>query len=66
MESGQIVKLRVYDGEASLVIVHKTDTHVNVCTPEEYEAAKRENREPVLVGFPLTDIIEETKELATG
>lgn len=59
MQPGDMVRMRVYGGESVLVVVQLTDTHANVCTPEEYEKAKREGREPILVGFPITDIIEE-------
>ena len=59
MKSGEIVKMRIYGGESILVVVEATDTHVNVCTRQEFEKAKREKRQPVLVGFPKKDIIEE-------
>jgi hypothetical protein len=59
MELGQMVKLKVYGGgEAVLMLVQKNDTHINVCKREELEAAKRERRQPLLVGFPITDVIE--------
>jgi hypothetical protein len=63
MQQFELVKLRIYGGgEALLVAFGFNDTHVNVCTQKELEAAKKENREPVLVGFPITDIIEKRTE----
>jgi len=59
MEVGRMVKMRIYGGESVLMVVQTTETHVNVCTRREYEKAKKENRAPLLVGFPKTEIIEE-------
>jgi hypothetical protein len=57
MQIGQTVKMKVYGGEANLVIVQENDTHVNVCREEELERAKKENRQPIMVGFKKSDII---------
>jgi hypothetical protein len=35
---------------------------VIVTTKEEYEAAAREQREPICIGFPLADVIEVVKK----
>lgn len=57
MKAGQSVKVKVYGGEAVVIVVEADDWHVNVCKMEEFEAAKRERRQPTMVGFPITDVI---------
>jgi len=57
MKPGQLVRLKVYGGEAVVMIVDANDLHVAVCKREEFEAAQREGRRPTSVGFPINDII---------
>jgi hypothetical protein len=60
MKPGQIVKLRAYGGEELLRRVIRQDNGLLVvCSPEEYEKAHREKREPVGVGFRTKDVIDE-------
>jgi len=59
MKVGQKVRIKIYEGELVLVVAELNDDHVNVCTPEEFEKAKKDGRKPRLVGFPVTDIISE-------
>ena len=54
-----MVKMKTYDGEAVLMVVTLDSEHVNVCTTSEFKKAKREKRQPTLVGFSIKDVIEE-------
>jgi len=59
MQPGQMVRMKTYDGEAVLIVVTLDSEHVNVCTRDEFNKAKKEKREPTLVGFSVKDVIEE-------
>ncbi len=59
MKAGQMIKVKTYDGEAVVILVEMNDTHVNVCKKEEFEAAKKERRPPIIVGFRKTEVIGE-------
>ncbi|GAI52997.1 unnamed protein product [marine sediment metagenome] len=63
MKSGQMIKVRGYGGKELIrrVVQLKKDI-VEICSPEEYEAAHSEGREPVTVGFHITDVIDENIE----
>jgi hypothetical protein len=57
------VKIRAYK---NLVVVRRLlevrgQTAV-ISTDEECEAAAREKREPICIGFPLADVIEKLKD----
>lgn len=53
------VRLRAYGGEIiERVLLAVERGTVVVCRKEEYEAAERERREPVVIGFPLSDVVE--------
>jgi hypothetical protein len=55
---GQTVKVRVFGGEeADLIVVQENSTHVNVCTQKELAKAKKEKRQPMLVGFQIGYVI---------
>ena len=59
MQPGDTVYLRAYGGEViARRVVMVGETYVAVCRDEEYESATREGRAPVMVGFPLTDMVE--------
>ncbi|HEX9897338.1 MAG TPA: hypothetical protein VGA85_06745 [Dehalococcoidales bacterium] len=65
MKTGQLVRLKVYGGEAVVMIVDANDVHVAVCKREEFEAAQREGRQPISVGFPVTDVIGLVSDTST-
>ena len=52
MQAGQVVQLQAYGSKTlqRVVVAEEGDT-VYVCLEKEFEAAKRENREPKSVGF---------------
>jgi hypothetical protein len=59
MNEGSTVKLRAYGGEIiERRIVAVRGNTVAVCKDEEYQAAQREGREPLSVGFPLSAVVE--------
>jgi hypothetical protein len=61
MKPGQMIKLRAYGNEVITRRLVRLDKDiVIVCQPEEYEAARLERREPVCVGFHVTDVINES------
>jgi hypothetical protein len=58
MKPGQMIKLRAYGNEViTRQLVRLDKETVVVCRSEEYEAAIRENREPVSVGFNIRDVV---------
>jgi hypothetical protein len=65
MKPGQMIKLRAYGNEViTRQLVRLNDETVVVCRPEEYEAALREKREPVSVGFHIRDVVLPRNEQA--
>jgi len=59
MKPGQMVKLRAFGGkELVRRVVRLEKDMVVVCSPEEYETARSQGREPTVVGFHITDIID--------
>lgn len=65
MEIGQLVKLRAYSNKELLRrVVRLEEDIIIVCSPEEYEAARRQGREPTAVGFHITDVIGQDAEHA--
>ena len=66
MKAGQMIRLRAYGGQELVRrIVQVNRTHVAVCTESEFVSAQRERREPLTVGFPVTDVLEVVKSDAT-
>jgi hypothetical protein len=58
MKPGQMIKLRAYGNEViTRQLVRLDKETVVVCRSEEYEAALREKREPVSVGFNIRDVV---------
>ncbi len=58
MKPGQMIKLRAYGNEViTRQLVRLDKETVVVCRSEEYEAAVREKREPVSVGFNIRDVV---------
>lgn len=58
MKPGQMIKLKAYGNEIITRRLVRLDKDiVIVCKPEEYEAALREKREPVSVGFHTKDVM---------
>jgi hypothetical protein len=63
MKIGQMIKLRGYGGEELVRCVVRLEKDiVVVCQPEEYETARSEGREPISVGFHVTDVIDENSD----
>ncbi len=60
MRVGQMVKLRAY-GEKELMfkVVRQNKNTLVVCSPEEYELAQVQKREPKCVGFHIKYLLEE-------
>ena len=61
MEHGDMVKLSAYEGMIERKVVEVRGDVVLVCREPEYHAARRGGRAPVVVGFPLDDVIEVTE-----
>ena len=60
-EYGEIVKVQTFmDGIVERRVVGGAKGTVHLCNESEFEQAKQENRDPVAVGFPASDIIERT------
>lgn len=63
MKRGQIVSVRLYGGSVvpRRVLVDRGAVVV-ICPEDEYQAASREEREPVGLGFPRQDVIDTAEE----
>jgi hypothetical protein len=56
---GTIVKVRAYGGRIlTRRCVGVKGERILICNEEEYQNAKRENRQPECVGFSLVDILD--------
>ncbi|MCH7654360.1 MAG: hypothetical protein IIC95_00020 [Chloroflexi bacterium] len=67
MQTGDQVALRAYGGETLVRrVVAVGERTVLVCSEEEYLQAKAEMREPVSVGFPMTEVIDVVLPSAHG
>ena len=59
MKRGDWVRVRVYGDEiVTRRVVEIDGDMIAICRDEEYQAARRERREPVTVGFWIEDIVE--------
>ena len=59
MVRGDVIKLRAYGGEILIRrVVAIEDGIVFVSKEEEFEAANKESREPVAVGFHIGDVLK--------
>jgi len=58
MREGDLVRVRAYGGEQVMrrLVAVRGDILL-ICRDEEYEAAQREGRQPLCVGFHKEDII---------
>jgi alpha-D-ribose 1-methylphosphonate 5-phosphate C-P lyase len=54
---GQAVRLSSAQGEVDRVVVEDRGDVVFVCREDEYEAAQKEGRQPIMVGFKRHDIV---------
>jgi hypothetical protein len=57
-QPGELVRVKAFGGKElirRLVAVQRGTALI--CNDEEYQAAKKENREPDCVGFRVTDVI---------
>lgn len=61
LESGETLKVKTFDrGVVNRRLVRLSGDIAEVTTAEEWEAAERENRAPVCVGFPIRDVTPNT------
>lgn len=66
-EFGEIVKVRTFiDGIVERRVVGGVDATVFLCDESEFQSARKGNREPVAIGFPVADVIldDEKKKAA--
>jgi len=60
IQRGDMVRVKAYGGKViARRVVEVRERSVAVTTKEEYDAAAKEQREPICIGFPLSDILEE-------
>ena len=58
MREGDLVRVKAYGGEqVTRRLVAVRGDVLLICRDEEYEAAQREGRQPVCVGFHKEDVI---------
>lgn len=59
LQSGNLVKVRAY-GDTVLTrrCAGVEGSTVLICNETEYKAALEEKRQPVCIGFPITDVVE--------
>lgn len=56
---GETVKVKVFiDGIVERRVVGSTVGTVYLCNEDEFESAEHEGREPVAIGFPVEDVVE--------
>ena len=60
LEAGEILQVRTFDrGVVERQLVRVSGDIAELTTPEEYQAAVREGREPIRIGFPVQDVTRE-------
>ena len=60
MERGSWVRVHAYGGEIIMRRVVEVDGDtIAICRDDEFQAAQREGREPVSVGFPRNAVVGE-------
>lgn len=60
VQNGDLIQLKTYGGQVvERRVVDVRERSVIVTTKKEYETAAREKREPICIGFPLSDVVEE-------
>lgn len=63
VQSGNSVRLKTYGGQVvERRVMDVRERSVIVTTKEEFERAAREKREPICIGFPLSDVVEDESE----
>ncbi len=56
---GETLKIRTFGGKVvDRTLVDEAHGRVYVCTEVEFAAAARENREPLSLGFPSVDVVQ--------
>lgn len=59
LQNGDLIRVRAYGGRAvDRRLVEVRGQTAVVTTDEEYQAAKKERREPISIGFPLSDVVK--------
>lgn len=57
LKTGEVLHVRTFDrGVVERRLVRISGDIAEVTTPEEWETAEKEGRNPVCIGFPVTDI----------
>lgn len=60
MRRGCFIKLRAFGGKHIVRrFVRRKNGSVLICSDEEYRLAIREGRQPLCVGFPLSEVLDE-------
>ncbi|MEJ7713744.1 MAG: hypothetical protein WKF84_28830 [Pyrinomonadaceae bacterium] len=58
-KKGDLIRVRVYGRKiVTRRVMEAREQMVLVTTDEEYKAAEKEQREPICIGFPLSDVVE--------
>ena len=59
MKRGDVIKVRAFGNEVlKRRVVAVYDNVVAICRDEEFKQAEKEKREPNVVGFKVTDVLE--------
>ncbi len=59
INNGSLVQVRVYGGQVvTRRLVEVRGQIALISTDEECESAAREQREPICIGFPLSDVVK--------
>ncbi len=57
LQNGDAIRVKTYGGRViDRRLVEVRGRVAVVTTDEEYQAAKKEKREPICIGFPLSDV----------
>ena len=57
IKTGDLVRVRAFDNQVHTRRIVSMEGEIAVITtPEEYELAAKEHREPVCIGFPVSDV----------
>jgi hypothetical protein len=63
LQNGEMIRVRAYGGQVlTRRLVEVRGQKAIITTDDEREAAAREKREPICLGFPLADVIEVVEE----
>jgi hypothetical protein len=67
IQSGALIKVRAYGGKELVVYCQEVQGKTVIVTSEQERAsAAKEKREPVCIGFPLTDVVEVVEKASSS